>query len=99
MNISDDPNDELSEYEKLQDTGHYDRRLKNSRIRVTDILYGMGDYKKFENLYFWDVSKEEVDNVVRYYKDNRALFEGMDKYDTDVLDESVEFWKNNKDDY
>lgn len=88
----------MSEYDYLDDTGHYDRRLYNSRIRVSDILYGIGENQEFDKLYFWDVSKEEINNVVQYYKDNRDLFLEMDDkiYDTDCLDNSVDYWYNNK---
>lgn len=53
MNISNNPNDELSEYEKLQDTGYYDRRLDNSRTSCMELIIHI----MFENLYFWGISK------------------------------------------
>lgn len=92
---------ELGDYEWLQDTGHWDRRLHNSRIRVSDILYALSASEDFEQLRCWEIESEEIEDVIRYYRDNRIAFREMDDdiYDVDSLDEGVEFWDQNKDEY
>jgi len=96
-----DMDGELGEYEWLDDTGHWDRRLANSRIRVSDILYALSADKDFHNLEYWEVQKPEAEDAVQYYRDNRDLFKQMndDVYDVDSLDEGAEFWQENKEDY
>ena len=97
-----DMNGELGEYEWLDDTGHWDRRLASSRIRVSNILYALSsDEPVFKNLYFWEIQKPEVEDALQYYKDNRYLFREMedDIYSVESLNEGVEIWENNKGDY
>lgn len=92
---------ELGDYEWLQDTGHWDRRLHNSRIRVSDVLSALSANTDFEQLRYWEVETKEIEHVVQYYRDNRVVFREMDDdiYDVDSLDEGVEFWDQNKDEY
>ena len=96
-----DRNGELGDYEFLDDTGHWDRRLHNSRIRVSDILYALSADKDFEQIKYWEMQKAEVEDAVQYYIDNRTMFEQMDDdiYDLKTLDEGIEFWTQNEEDY
>jgi hypothetical protein len=86
---------ELGDYEWLQDTGHWDRRLHNSRIRVSNVLYALSANTDFEQLRYWEVETKEIEHVVQYYRDNRVVFREMDDdiYDVDSLDEGVERWE------
>jgi len=96
-----DMDSELGDYEWLDDTGHWDRRLYTSRIRVSDILYALSSDKDFHNLEYWEVQKPEAQDAVQYYWDNREVFEYMDDdiYDVESLDEGAEFWEQNKENY
>jgi hypothetical protein len=86
---------ELGDYEWLQDTGHWDRRLHNSRIRVSNVLYALSANTDFEQLRYWEVETKEIEDVIRYYRDNRIAFREMDDdiYDVDSLNEGVERWE------
>ena len=92
---------ELGDYEWLQDAGHWDRRLHNSRIRVSDVLYVLSANEDFEQLQYWEIETEEIEDVIQYYRDNRVVFHEMDDdvYDVESLDKGVEFWEQNKDAY
>jgi len=97
-----DMDGELGEYEWLDNTSHWDRRIHSSRIRVSDILYALAsDDPVFKNLRCWEVQKPEAEDAIQYYRDNRDLFEEMedDIYNVESLDGGMEVWQENKEDY
>lgn len=80
---------------------HDDPRIEGRRIRVSDILYSLSKDEPLEQLYFWEIQEYKVDAAVDYYQENREWYEQSDGdiYNVSMLDESVESWRENKDDY
>ena len=81
-----------------------DPRIEGHRIRVSDILYSFyweDDTDPLQQLYYWELEIEKVENAVESYENNRDYYKQADDkvYDVNMLDEAVEVWNGNKDRY
>lgn len=88
----------------LESATRDDPRIKGRRIRVSDILYSFyweDDTDPLDQLRFWEIEQEQVENAVEYYRKNRDYYEQADEkvYDVEILDEAAEVWEENKDRY
>jgi uncharacterized protein (DUF433 family) len=88
----------------LEDAPRDDPRIEGHRIRVSDILYSFywtDETDPLDQLYYWGLEIQNVENAVEYYENNREYYEQSDNkvYDVEMLDEAVEVWNENKDRY
>jgi uncharacterized protein (DUF433 family) len=88
----------------LESAHRDDPRIEGHRIRVSDILYSFyweDDTDPLQQLYYWELEIEKVENAVEYYENNRDHYKQSDDkvYDVNMLDEAVEVWNENKDRY
>lgn len=97
-------NPTCSTMKELEDAPRDDPRIQGRRIRVSDILYSFyreDDTDPLDQLYYWEIEQEKVENAVEYYRENRDYYrEADDKvYDVSMLDKAVEVWEDNKNRY
>ncbi|PHQ43596.1 hypothetical protein Z052_02885 [Halorubrum sp. C191] len=88
----------------LESAPRDDPRIEGHRICVSDILYSFywtDETDPLQQLYYWELEIEKVENAVEYYENNRDYYKQSDDkvYDVEMLDEAVEVWNENKDRY